>query len=358
MDQKELVKLALQAARKAGFTRDDFFVAGGGWAYAGNSYGVIRFRCDGEGSARLADVWKFKPEEIGNGEMRRGRFRHDLDEPAAHISGMKFGRDASHPVKMSVEGLKAVAPAMSDEETRYYLNGVYLDREVGQLVATNGHLLLACDDDACIDGYPGDVEGVIIPSGFVNAVILLADRLKAEPKFSLQANEAYSVVSIVARFEGIEVAFHTYDTAYPDWRCVVPEPSSDMVLHIKRDQLAEAAKDVIGMGRGANAPCMAFSQTGTDMVNVVARYEAVTYEADLEGRFEVTADIDYTAGFDHMDVQLGLNPNYVKVLTDLCDRDWIEAEARYDWAVTPCISEPLRVGLRDNLLAVLMPMRT
>lgn len=47
----------------------------------------------------------------------------------------------------------AVAYAMSHEETRYYLNGVYLEGNLA--VATNGHLLTVAYDDAALIEEPG-----------------------------------------------------------------------------------------------------------------------------------------------------------------------------------------------------------
>lgn len=357
MEQKQLFSLALAAARKAGFARDDSLAVGDGWAYIGGPYGAIRLRSPGEGRVSLGEAWKFKPECIEGGEMKRGRFAFKMGAPEAHNFGMMFAREVAHPMALGVEALNAVAPAMSDDAARYYLRGAYLDREIGQLVATNGHLMLVCDADARIDGYPEDRKGVIIPAGFVNAVIYLAEATKQDPQIWITANESYSSESIIASVAGIEVALATIQGSYPDWRRVVPEPSTDVVLHVRRDDLMEAAKEAISIGYGRNVPCMVFSQTGTSKVNVMARYENVTYEADLPGTFEVTADIDYVSGFNHMDVRLGINPRYVKVIAGLCDGEWLYAEARYDKAFAPHIGDPLRIGLRDNLLAVLMPMR-
>lgn len=357
MEQKRLFSLALAAARKAGFARDDSLAVGDGWAYIGGPYGVIRLRSPGEGHVRLGEAWKFKPECIDGGEMKRGRFAFKMGAPEAHNFGMMFAREVAHPMVLGAEALNAVAPAMSDDVTRYYLRGAYLDREIGQLVATNGHLMLVCDADARIDGYPEDRKGIIIPDGFVNAVIFLAGRLKEEPEFTVRANESCSSEAIVARFEEIEVAFPPISGGFPDWRRVIPEPSGGMTLNVRRDDLLQVAKEAISMGYGRNVPCMVFSQTGTDKVNVMASYENVTYEADLPGTFEVTADIDYVSGFNHMDVRLGIDPRYVKVIAGLCDGEWLYAEARYDKAFAPHIGDPLRIGLRDNLLAVLMPMR-
>ena len=66
-------------------------------------------------------------------------------------------------VTLDVWKLKAVAMAASRDETRFYLQGVYIDPR-GVMVATNGHMAIACKVDVTAD------KGFIIPLGLIDRI--------------------------------------------------------------------------------------------------------------------------------------------------------------------------------------------
>ena len=43
--------------------------------------------------------------------------------------------------------IKAAQIMQADGDIRYYLNGIYLDKENGRVCGTNGHYLIVCEDD-------------------------------------------------------------------------------------------------------------------------------------------------------------------------------------------------------------------
>ena len=92
------------------------------------------------------------------------------------------------PISFSIKApalrriLSGCRHAISTEETRYYLNGIYLHaiKVGGELklrgVATDGHRLARIDTE-CPRGAEG-VPGVILPTKFVCRAIALLDLVK------------------------------------------------------------------------------------------------------------------------------------------------------------------------------------
>lgn len=138
---------------------------------------------------------------------------------------------------------QAVAQAVSKEETRYYLNGVFIEatQDGIQLAATNGHILLSAKGSngsfGGADTEPLSVTGLIIKmdtasKSFKTRIADNYDRwmycdltnwtaeflaIEGEPK----EGQSYQRV-------GIE-QFDIIDGTFPDWRRVVPETPSDYV---------------------------------------------------------------------------------------------------------------------------------
>lgn len=85
-------------------------------------------------------------------------------------------------LKMPLDLLRAALPAVSDEESRYYLQGVYFD-PAGWIVATNGHVLFAAQVPAVAD-WAGrgsivagkQIEQAVKGRSTINIAILELDR--------------------------------------------------------------------------------------------------------------------------------------------------------------------------------------
>jgi len=88
-------------------------------------------------------------------------------------------------ISIDAGAIDAAMCAVSKEETRYYLKGVFLDAR-GFIAATNGHMAFAARCDAIADklvdvrpGYPTDaLAGVIIPGDAIAQVGKAAGKSK------------------------------------------------------------------------------------------------------------------------------------------------------------------------------------
>jgi DNA polymerase-3 subunit beta len=114
--------------------------------------------------------------------------------------------------------------AISTEEARYYLNGIYL-HQVGDLlrvVATDGHCLAQCELPlpAGANGMPG----IIVPS---RTVALIAKLLKRPPPDSVALR--YTSRFFELTIPGLVIRSKLVGAIYPDYQRVLPAPSTNSV---------------------------------------------------------------------------------------------------------------------------------
>ncbi|MCZ2157704.1 DNA polymerase III subunit beta [Bartonella sp. 220] len=146
---------------------------------------------------------------------------------------------------LSTSGLKHLLDctqfAISTEETRYYLNGIYFhivnDGVLKlRLVATDGHRLAQVDMDApsSIDGMPG----VIIPRKTVGELQkLLSEEIEGEVCVELSETKIrFSVGSVVLTSKLI-------DGTFPDYQRVIPL-GNDKKLIVNRQDFSSAVDRV------------------------------------------------------------------------------------------------------------------
>lgn len=134
--------------------------------------------------------------------------------------------------------LATARPAMSNEEARYYLNGVYIHPDDGGLkfVATNGHQLHLAQLHP--EAEIPDFSGVIIPSKTVNQIIsLFGDSAEA-----LQIHISETAIRISC--EHLDIQSKLIDGTFPDYLRVIPQKSEHCITLSARD-LAAALKTLL-----------------------------------------------------------------------------------------------------------------
>ena len=126
----------------------------------------------------------------------------------------------SHSFELSAPALARLIDktrfAISTEETRYYLNGIYLHANDGKLraVATDGHRLALAE--APLPGGAQDLKGVIVPRKTVQEVRRLIDGMEGE--VSVQISESkirFDLGSVVMTSKLIDGNFPDYERVIP-----------------------------------------------------------------------------------------------------------------------------------------------
>ncbi len=158
--------------------------------------------------------------------VKSGRSQFKLNTlPAADFPTMAMSAmEATYEIDLA----EIVAPtvfAISSEETRYYLNGVFL--ESGAATATDGHRL------AHVERKPwGEHPGIIIPRKMVGLI----------PKGVQAVSIGQSRIQIET--DDITINSKLIDGNFPDYRRVIPS-DNDKLAAVDRDALRAAADRVV-----------------------------------------------------------------------------------------------------------------
>ncbi len=164
------------------------------------------------------------PDE-GRLALHSGRSRFSLQAlPSSDFPDLAAG-EFTHTFSLPAADLKALIEktrfAISTEETRYYLNGIYLHHvDVGgearlRAVATDGHRLAQVEVDAP-DGSAG-MPGIIVPRKTVLELVRLIEDADSTVEVSLSASKIRFVAS------SLTLTSKLIDGTFPDYERVIPQ---------------------------------------------------------------------------------------------------------------------------------------
>ena len=127
--------------------------------------------------------------------------------------------------------------AISTEETRYYLNGIYLHARADDLVAvaTDGHRLAEISTPLPVGA--ADMPGAIVPRKAVSLLREVLGRGAAAVQVSI------SSLRVQFASDGFVVNAKAIDGTYPDYAGVIPT-SNDRLMRVDRRKLLAAVKRV------------------------------------------------------------------------------------------------------------------
>jgi DNA polymerase-3 subunit beta len=223
---------------------------------------------------------------------------------------------------------------ISDQETRYYLNGIYLHQhptdKTLRSVATDGHRMAIIDTNTKLDGMD---KGVIIPKKAIDIMMQFCVKGGNEPvKFS--ATETKFTMEL----EGVEFITKVIDGTFPDYTRVIPAPTKDWSCHLNLEairQLKSLANVIEGVqGHRSQAAKIDFS-------NGEISIEYATEAVRMPISSHVIANDE--------DASVGVNIKYL----------YEQATAVNDFtAYTANKGDPIRiVGDDPQALFIIMPMR-
>ncbi|MEE2955442.1 MAG: DNA polymerase III subunit beta [Pseudomonadota bacterium] len=163
--------------------------------------------------------------EEGQISLRSGRSTLKLATLASEDFPVMTDDDMPHKFILEAEALRTLIDrtrfAISTEETRYYLNGIYLHATKGddakdflRSVATDGHRLALMD--VALPPGANDIPGVIIPRKTVNEMRKLID--ETENTVSILMSET----KIRFEIDGIILTSKLIDGTFPDYVRVIP----------------------------------------------------------------------------------------------------------------------------------------
>jgi DNA polymerase-3 subunit beta len=259
--------------------------------------------------------------------------------PVDDFPVMAEGELAHHFSIASVECkelLEKTRFAISTEETRYYLNGVYLHAaesqgaQVLRAVATDGHRLARMEV-----GLPEGAEnipGIIIPRKTVGELFKLVEESSEQVEIGL------SETKIRFKVGGSVLVSKLIDGAFPDYERVVPK-GNDKVMELEGKMFAQAVDRV-----------SVISSEKTRGIKLTLKGNTLTLSASSAEQGNATETLSVSYGAD--DIEIGFNARY---LMDMMAQ--VEGEnAQFvfaDSASPTIVRDPADIGA----LYVIMPMR-
>ena len=226
--------------------------------------------------------------------------------------------------------------AISTEETRYYLNGIYLHAakrdgvDVLRAVATDGHRL-ASVEVPLPDGAAG-MPGVIVPRKTVGEVRKLIDETTDDVAIAL------SETKIRISFDDGVLTSKLIDGTFPDYERVIPA-DNDKIMEVDRQSFADAVDRVSAIS-SEKSRSVKLVLSGTNLVLSASSPESGSATEELEVSYESDA------------MEIGFNSRYLLDITQQIEGD--RAQFVMSDAASPTIVR--EVG-DASALYVLMPMR-
>ncbi|HEY4472879.1 MAG TPA: DNA polymerase III subunit beta, partial [Stellaceae bacterium] len=226
--------------------------------------------------------------------------------------------------------------AISTEETRYYLNGIYLhatkadEVPVIRAVATDGHRL-ARMEMVLPEGAAG-MPGIIIPRKTVLELRKLVEESEDEVQIGLGETKIRLAVGEAA------LTSKLIDGTFPDYDRVIPS-NNDKVLEVECKSFAEAVDRVSTISTEKSRAVKLAIENGSLVVSATSPENGTAVE-ELEVRYSATP------------LEIGFNSRYLLDITEQIEGEG--AQFVMSDAGSPTI---VRDSADASALYVLMPMR-
>lgn len=226
--------------------------------------------------------------------------------------------------------------AISTEETRYFLNGIYFHKRIdGQknylsVVATDGHRLAKIDLD--VENDSQKFSGVIVPKKTVNELYKLLLDYDGQIKINLNSNK-------IVFFIGDSILISKLiDGNFPDYNRVIPTDNNNL-LQINRNDFSLAV-DRVSTITTEKSPVIKLK-----LLNNLMNMTSVNTESG-------TATEDIITQYSGKEIEIGFNSKYIlEMINHLEDSEII---LNFKDSSSPVIATEKS---NPNLVYVLMPMR-
>ena len=228
--------------------------------------------------------------------------------------------------------------AISTEETRYYLNGIYLHAaesdgtRVLRAVATDGHRLARVEEP--LPEGAGSMPGVIIPRKTVAELRKLLDEVSGEVDIAL------SDTRIQFKVGPVMLTSKLIDGTFPEYERVIPR-DNDKVLRVGKKDFSDAVARVAAISSERSRPVKL--SVGKHLLEISATSpEQGTAREELDGE---------RVSYDSSPLEIGFQARY---LNDITDQIAGEVEFLFSDGAAPTV---VRDASDASALYVLMPMR-
>lgn len=267
------------------------------------------------GRSRFA-LQALPPEDFP--DLNAGELANRFTLPAAELKGL----------------VEKTRFAISTEETRYYLNGIYLHEvaanQMLRAVATDGHRL-ARAQVPLPEGAKG-MPGIIVPRKTVLELVKLIESDEGEVEVALSASK------IRFSFGGLTLTSKLIDGTFPDYERVIPR-NNDKTLDVDTKLFSSAVDRV---------STISFEKGRAVKLNVGDGRVVLTVNNPDSG----SAEEEIAASYDAEPIDIGFNSRYLLDIASQIKSDTARFQLA-DAGSPTIVLDPSD----DQALYVLMPMR-
>jgi DNA polymerase-3 subunit beta len=272
--------------------------------------------------------------------IRAGRSKFNLATLPVEDFPTMSGGDMPHTFILEAEELRTLVDrtrfAVSTEETRYYLNGIFLhaaDQDgtnVLRAVATDGHRLARVQLPMPDGG--DDIPGVIVPRKAIGELRKLIEETTDPVEIAL------SDTRIRMTFDGAVLTSKLIDGTFPDYERVIPK-DNDKILTVDRSAFAQAVDRV-----------STISSEKSRAIKLAVAPGQLTLSATSAENGSASEELEVV--YDESEIEIGFNSRYLLDITAQIEND--NAEFVMADSSSPTI---VRDSGDESALYVLMPMR-
>ena len=276
----------------------------------------------------------------GQLEFSSGRSRFTLACLPTEEFPVMSGGELPHEFKLTTAELRGLIDrtrfAISTEETRYYLNGIYLhaakrdSTPLLRAVATDGHRLASVDTP--LPAAAAGIPGVIVPRKAVTELRKLIDESSNEVTIGL------SETKIQFSFDDAVLTSKLIDGTFPDYQRVIPK-ENDKELNVDRQLFVDAVGRVSAISSEKSRAVKLTLAKGTLVLSA---------SSPEHGSATEELEVNYRGG----DLEIGFNSGYLLDIARQIEGD--SAQLTLADAASPTI---MRTVDDTSVLYVLMPMR-
>jgi len=272
--------------------------------------------------------------------LRSGRSKFSLSCLPVEDFPVLSGGDLPFSFTLAAAELKTLIDrtrfAISTEETRYYLNGIYLHAtnagggDVMRAVATDGHRLARAE--ITLPSGAAGMPGIIIPRKTVAEVRKLIDETECEITVSL------SETKLKFAFGDAVLTSKLIDGTFPDYERVIPD-GNDKILEVDCKSFAQAVDRVSAISTEKSRAIKLSLEKGTAILSASSPENGSAVE-------------EIEANYDSTPLEIGFNSRY---LMDILAQ--VEGETALFAMADAASPTVVREVADSGAVYVLMPMR-
>ena len=276
----------------------------------------------------------------GQVAIKAGRSRFTLQTLPKEDFPSTAAGDLPHRFPLAAVDLRSLIDhtrfAISTEETRYYLNGIYVHAHSSgkqaalRAVATDGHRLARVEMP--LPEGAEKIPGVIIPRKMVGEVRKLIEEVDGAVEVSL------SDTRVRFAFNDIVLTSKLIDGSFPDYQRVIPT-GNDKILEVDRREFRDAIDRVSTISSEKSRAVKLSLKSGSVVISATSPENGTAVE-ELEVKYEGAP------------LEIGFNSRYLLDVADEIDGDGLQM------VLADAVAPTLVRDMADAMaLYVLMPMR-